>query len=93
MEHTSQLCLSWSSGDFFLVAQETGVAGLAGGFCPGEIELAGSEVLFIPWEVSSDRHLDDVEGFAIGSSGFLGRASRSLLKRSFWVMVSSSIVA
>ena len=59
------------------------------------IELAGSEVSLISCETSSDRHSDDVEGFATGSSGFLGSASRLLsLNRPVWqVLISSSIVA
>ena len=37
------------------------------------MELAGSEVSLVLCVASSKGHSEDVEGFAIGSSGFLGR--------------------
>ena len=45
--YSSTLSLWWTSGDFFLVAQDSSVADLSGGFCPGGIELAESEVSFV----------------------------------------------
>ena len=79
-------------GGFFLIPQETGTAGLAGVFWPSGMELAKSEVSLFLCIAGSIDHLEDVEGFANGSSGLLGRVSRLLLKRS-WVLVSSSMVA
>ena len=61
------LFLWWSSGDFFLVAQETSIARLSGGFCHGRIGLAGSEVSLVLCEAVSDGHSNDMEGFACGS--------------------------
>ena len=58
--------------------------------CPGEIEPARDS--FVTCEVGSDVHSEnDVHGSATGSSGFFGRAFRSLPNRSFCsVMVFSS---
>ena len=76
------------------MGQETGVAGPVGVLCPGGIELTGSEDCLFTWEAGSDDHSDVVStGIGTGSSGFLGRASRSFPKRSFWVFMVSSIVA
>ena len=55
------------------------------------MELAGSEVFFCV--AGSVGHSEDVEGPATGSSDFLERVSRLLLKRSCDLVFSSSIVA
>ena len=53
------------------MAQETDVAGLTGSFCPGRIELAGSDVSFVLCEASSNDYSEvDIEGSPTGSSSF-----------------------
>ena len=81
------MSFSYCCGEFFLMDQETGVAGI-----PDGMELAGNDDSLFTWEAGSNGYTD-VEGLATCSSGFLGRASRLFLKRSFeWFMASSFIV-
>ena len=81
---------SCCSDDFLFTPQATGIAGLlfAGVFCSGGMELARSVGSFVACETGSDDQSVSVAGFATGSSGFLGRASRSLSgKRSVLVLL------
>ena len=66
------LSLSFFSGDFFFTDQDTGIAGVAEGLCPGGMELARSDFSLDTCEAGSDMHSAYVNGLATDSSGFLG---------------------